>query len=252
VAIPSVKEARPDFLFLAEAYWDLESRLQALGFNYTYDKVLYDRLTSRNASGVQAHLLGLTPGAVAAGAHFLENHDEPRIASLLSPAEQRAAALLVLGLPGMRFLHEGQLSGARRGVPVQLVRRPVEPAQPEIEGIYSQLLAAAQATAVGEGKAEIVRPRAAWPGNSSAGDVVVVQWQLREPEFDLVVVNLAPHRSQCYAPLSIANLSAHNWAMVDLLGDEKYKRDGDDLQHQGLYLDLPPHGAQLFHFQPVN
>ena len=71
-------------------------------------------------------------------------------------------------------------------------------------------------------------------------------------EFDLVVVNLAPHRSQCYATLSLERLAAHNWAMKDLLGQERYKRSGDDLQNQGLYLDLPAHGAQLFHFEPIN
>jgi glycosidase len=251
-AITAVKKARPDFLFLAEVYWDLESRLRALGFDYTYDKVLYERLVARNASGVQAHLAGMIPGAVAASAHFLENHDEPRIASLLSATEQRAAALLILGLPGMRLLHEGQLSGARRSVPVQLVRRPVEPKQSEVEDFYRQLLTALPATAVGGGKPEIIKPRAAWPGNSTAEDMAVVQWQDRAPEFDLAVVNLAPHRSQCYAPLSVANLPDHNWSMVDLLSDENYKRDGDDLQHQGLYLDLPPHGAQLFHFQPAS
>ena len=98
-----------------------------LGFDYTYDKTLYDGLVSRDAAGVQRHLLGMTAGAVAASAHFLENHDEPRIAAILSPAEHRAAALLILGLPGMRFLHEGQLSGARLKIPVQLARRLEEP-----------------------------------------------------------------------------------------------------------------------------
>ena len=44
----------------------------------------------------------------------------------------------------------------------------------------------------------------------------------------------------------------HYWAMTDLLGEERYKRSGDDLQNQGLYLDLPAHGAQLFHFEPIN
>ena len=40
--------------------------------------------------------------------------------------------------------------------------------------------------------------------------------------------------------------------MRDLLGEERYKRTGDDLQNQGLYLDLLAHGAQLFHFEPIN
>ena len=96
------------------------------------------------------------------------------------------------------------------------------------------------------------KPRAAWAGNPTAENLVIVQWQKRALEFDLVVVNLAAHRSQCYAPLAIERLAAHNWAMKDLLGQEWYKRSGDDLQNQGLYLDLPAHGAQLFHFEPMN
>jgi hypothetical protein len=42
--IPAVREAYPGFLFLAEAYWDLEWALQQQGFNYCYDKRLYDRI----------------------------------------------------------------------------------------------------------------------------------------------------------------------------------------------------------------
>jgi hypothetical protein len=251
-AISSTKEAHPGFVFLAEAYWGLEARLQGLGFDYTYDKTLYDGLVARDAVGAQRHLLGMSTDAVAGSAHFLENHDEPRIASILSPAEHRAAALLILGLPGMRFLHEGQLAGARLRVPVQLARRPAEPTLAEVASFYDQLLATLSAMAVGYGNGAVLKPRAAWPDNPTAQNFVITQWQREAPEFDLVVVNLAPHRSQCYAPLTIQHLAAHNWAMKDLLGTERYQRSGDDLYNQGLYLDVPPHAAQLFHFDPTN
>jgi glycosidase len=250
-AIPVVKETHPGFLFLAEGYWGLEARLQALGFDYIYDKPLYDGLVARDAAGVQNHLLGITAEAVAASAHFLENHDESRAAANLSPAEHRTAALLILGLPGMRFLHEGQLSGARLKLPVQLACRPAEARQDEIANLYEQLLTTLPGTAVGQGKGQLSKPRAAWPGNPTVQNFVIVQWQRQVPEFDLVAVNLAPHRSQCYAPLSLEHLASHNWGMKDLLGEESYQRSGDDLQSQGLYLDLPAHGAQLFHFEPI-
>jgi hypothetical protein len=251
-AIPAVKEAHAGFLFLAEVYWELEDRLQSLGFDYTYDKSLYDGLVAHDPAGVQRHLHGLTADALAGRAHFLENHDEPRVATLLSLAEHRAGALLILGLPGMRFLHEGQLTGARLKMPVQLGRRAAEPVSAEIEKLYAKLLAALPGTAVGQGKGELCKPRDAWSGNLTAQSFVIVQWQKQAPEFDLVVVNLAPNRSQCYVPLSVENLATHNWEMKDLLGAEAYKRSGDDLQSQGLYLDLPAHGAQLFHFHPIN
>ncbi|HOX59884.1 MAG TPA: alpha-amylase family glycosyl hydrolase [Candidatus Paceibacterota bacterium] len=250
--IPTIKRAHPGFLLLAEAYWGLERRLQALGFDYTYDKSLYDGLVSRDAIGVQRHLLELPAGVVAASAHFLENHDEPRIASILSPVEHRAAALVMMGLPGMRFLHEGQMDGARIKSPVQLARRPVELAQEAVQKIYRKLSEVLPGTAVGQGRGLLCRPHAAWAGNPTAANFVIVQWQRRAPEFDLVVVNLAPHSSQCYVPLTVEHLTAHNWTMKDLLGTEQYKRSGDDFQSQGLYLDLPAHGAQLFHFAPAS
>lgn len=250
-AISAIKRTQPGFLFLAEAYWNLEARLQSLGFDYTYDKALYDALLSRDPGAAQLHLLAKPAEYLAANAHFLENHDEPRIASRLAPAEHAPAALVILGLPGLRFLHEGQLSGSRLKLPVQLARRPLEPPQPDVANLYERLLATLPATTVGQGKGELLRPRPAWPGNPTAQNFVIVQWQTQSPGFDLVVANLAPSRSQCYVPLTIADLPARNWSMKDLLGKEEYVRNGEDLQSQGLYLDLPEYGAQLFHFHPA-
>ena len=107
-------------------------------------------------------------------------------------------------------------------------------------------------TAVGQGRNQLLKPRAAWPNNPTAQNFLIVQWQTQGPEFDLVAVNLASHRSQCYVPLTVQGLAEHNWLMKDLLGPEKHKRSGDDLHNQGLYLDLPAQGAQLFHFHPIN
>ncbi len=250
-AVAAVKATQPEFIFLAEAYWGLEGCLRELGFDYTYDKILCDRLVSREAGGVQRHLLGMSAESVAASAHFLENHDERRIAGILSPDEHRAAALVILGLPGLRFLHEGQLYGARLKIPVQLARRQVEPCQADLQAMYEQWLRLLPATSVGRGRGELLRPRVAWAGNPTAQHFVLVQWQSQGPGFDLVAVNLAPHRSQCYVPLNVAGLAEFRWSMKDLAGPEEYTRSGADLQNRGLYLDLPAHGAQLFHFQPI-
>ena len=248
-AISDVKKIFPDFLFLAEAYWGMESRLQAVGFDYCYDKALCDCLISHRNAEVQRHLLDTPPAVIARGAHFLENHDEKRIASVLSTEEHRAAALLMVGLPGMRFLHEGQLTGARLRVPVQLLRRKAEPADPEIRKMYEKILTTLKATAVGRGQADLIRPREAWQGNPTGQNIVLVQWQNGKVEFDLVAVNLATHPSQCYAPLILPNSSIQDWSMKDLLGDQQYQRNAADMRKNGLYLDLPAHGAQLWHFQ---
>jgi hypothetical protein len=248
-AIYWVKSSYPEFLFLAESYWGLEPRLHALGFDFTYDKGLYDQIVARNTWAVHEHLLGRLLQFTEASAHFLENHDEARIASLLSLPEHRAAALLMLGLPGMRFLHEGQLFGWKRQIPVQLIRRCSEPVDLQIENFYVKMLAAFGHSAVGRGRGELLRARAASPDNPTAQNFSIAQWQSHRMQFDLVVVNLAPHRSQCFVPLTVPNLAGHQWTMKDLLGAEEYIRDGEEMERQGLYLDVEAHAAQLFHFQ---
>src|SRR5262249_34048735 len=73
-AIHGIKSVHAGFLFLAEAYWGLESHLLGLGFDYTYDKTLYDGLVARDAGRVYHHLVETRPELISEGAHFLENH----------------------------------------------------------------------------------------------------------------------------------------------------------------------------------
>ena len=138
-AITAVNRSHPDFLFIAEAYWNLEPRLQTLGFDYIYDKTFCDHLTRRDFQGLQAHVE--STAASFNPVRFLENHDEPRIASILSVPEHKAAAVLLLNQPGMRLLHDGQLTGRKRRAPVQFARYWPEPPDPEITDFYQKLLA---------------------------------------------------------------------------------------------------------------
>ena len=65
---------------MAEVYWDLEWTLQQQGFDYCYDKRLYDRLREGHVGPIRDHLLaGLDYQDKLT--RFLENHDEPRAAS---------------------------------------------------------------------------------------------------------------------------------------------------------------------------
>jgi glycosidase len=137
-AISAVRQIHPGFLFIAEAYWNLEARLQSLGFDYVYDKTLYDILTRRDDPGLQAHLQAVSGRFQPV--RFLENHDEPRIASILPFDEQKAATIFLLRQPGMRLLHDGQLTGRRRRDPVQFARYWPEPPDPEITAFHDALL----------------------------------------------------------------------------------------------------------------
>ncbi|HSD27840.1 MAG TPA: hypothetical protein VLL75_11100, partial [Vicinamibacteria bacterium] len=92
-ATQRVRERVPGFCFMAEVYWDLEWTLLQQGFDYAYDKRLYDRLCEGHAQPVRGHLqAGLDYQSKLA--RFLENHDEPRAAATFAPQAHRAAAVL--------------------------------------------------------------------------------------------------------------------------------------------------------------
>jgi len=247
-ALAAARGRTPGFLFLAEVYWDLEARLQQLGFDYTYDKRLYDYLVARNYPEARRHLLALPPAFHQASAHFLENHDEARIAATLSWPEHRVALLITLAMPGARLLYDRQCHGETRRVSVHCARQPAPSPDPEIAEFYDRLLTVLQHTAVGQGEGRVLRLEPAWPDNPTWQDLVVIQWQAGPDSFDLAVANLAPHRAQGYARLTASGLDQSLWNLADLLGAERYERRGEDLQRQGLYLDVPGHATQLFHF----
>ena len=125
---------------MAEVYWDLEWTLQQQGFDYTYDKRLYDRLRDGHARPVREHFhAGLEYQNKLA--RFLENHDEPRAAATFSPEVHEAAAVITFLSPGLRFFHQGQFQGRQKRISPHLVRGPDEPIDQQLEQFYDRLLA---------------------------------------------------------------------------------------------------------------
>jgi hypothetical protein len=97
---------------MAEVYWDLEWTLIQQGFDFAYDKKLYDRLKEGHAIPVREHLYaGLDFQRHMA--RFLENHDEPRAAFEFDMHLHKAAAILTFLSPGLRFFHQGQLEAKK-------------------------------------------------------------------------------------------------------------------------------------------
>jgi glycosidase len=225
-AIGETRIIRPDFLFLAEAYWDLEWTLQQQGFDYVYDKRLYDRLREGKAGPVRDHLCA---GVEYQGrlARFLENHDEPRAAAVFPPAMHRAAALLTYCTPGMRFFHEGQLDGRTRRDSVHLCRREPEAADEDMGGFYRKLIRFCP-----QGEWQLPDIRAAWEGNPTHADLVACRW-----DDLLVIVNYSEHAGQGYV-------------FVGVQGDFEAAEVSGSLRSpiaQGLlYVDLPSWGYHLF------
>jgi hypothetical protein len=248
-AIATVRSRWSEFLFLAEVYWNRERDLLKLGFDFAYHKPVMDALFDQ-PDAAQSVILQ-SADWLEHGAHFLENHDERRVAERFAPEANAAAALVILGLPGLRLLHEGQLEGWKVRTPVQLVRRQFEETESTVRAGYDRLLQVLKETAIGRGAGTVLAARRAWAENPTASWFVLGQWQAASDEFFLVVVNLAPHRSQCYAPLTVPAIATHDWRLQDLLGEEVHERSGEELQTRGLYLDVAAYATQLFHFTPV-
>jgi hypothetical protein len=244
-ATQRVRERVPGFTFMAEVYWDLEWTLQQQGFDYTYDKRLYDRLRERHARPVREHFhAGLDYQDKLA--RFLENHDEPRAASAFPAEIHKAAAVITFLSPGLRFFHQGQLTGRTKRISPHLGRAPDEPTDPELAKFYERLLSVLRRPAVRDGHWQLLECGPAWEGNWTWDCFLAFAWQGSDGERLLVAVNYALNRSQCYVRLPFPDLGSRQWRFQDLLGDATYDREGSDLQRRGMYLDVPSWGISVF------
>ena len=247
-AIARVRRDTPRFTFLAEVYWGREWELQEEGFDYTYDKELYDRLRSGDGRRVREHLRA-EPLYQRRSARFLENHDEPRAAATFPDEVQRAAAVIAFFAPGLRFFHEGQLEGRRVQTSLHVRRRPAEPPDEKLQSFYARLLGCLERPEVHTGEWSLRVCRPAWEGNESFRDLIVMAWVEAERRL-VLAVNYSPHPSQCYVTLDLPGVAGRRFALIDRLGGARYSRDGDALAGDGLYLDMPAWGHHAFELEP--
>jgi glycosidase len=243
--IQAVRANRPDFLFMAEVYWDLEWALQQQGFDYTYDKRLYDRLREGQARPVRDHFRA-DPEFQRRSARFLENHDEPRAAATFAPSMHQAAAVLTFLCPGLRFFHDGQFEGRLKRVPVHLGRRAVEPANQALQDFYTQLLSCVHHPAPQDGQWSLADCGPAWDGNWTWACFICFTWRKSGSQPLLVAVNYAGNQSQCRVPLPFPEIGRQTVRLRDLMSSVVYDRDGSELLSAGMYLDLPPWGYHVF------
>jgi glycosidase len=244
-ATAAIRKDHPGFLFLAEVYWDLEGTLLEQGFDYAYDKRLYDRLREGQPRPVREHL-GAGLAYQDRMARFLENHDEPRAAATFPMEVHQAAALITFLSPGMRFYHQGQFAGRRRRLSPHLVRLPNEPVDDALAAFYERLLAVARRPEARDGRWRLLESAPAWEGNPTHDCILAWSWGDDCGMRMLAAVNFAPNQSQCYVRIPPAGVAGKIVHLEDLLGPARYDRDGTALESQGLYLDLPPWGYHAF------
>jgi hypothetical protein len=241
--IPSIKTQWPEFKFIAEAYWDLEWELQQQGFDFCYDKKLYDRMEHENAESVRQHLLA--DAAYQQGmVRFIENHDEPRAAAAFPDGRGRTAAVAILTLTGARLLHEGQFEGRQVRLPVFLGRRPVEPIDHDLAAFYAHLLQETNREVFRNGDWRLCE-RSGWPDNQSCQHLLAWWWN-KEDERYLVVVNFSDGSVQGRVHGPWYELSGKTVRLDDGLSGKSYDRSGDEMHEAGLYVELGPWQCHLF------
>ncbi len=246
--IGAVKKDYPGFLFIAEAYWDLEWQLQQQGFDFCYDKKLYDLLEHGDAQGIRSYL-GADLAYQQKLIRFIENHDEQRAAVAFSPAEERSAAIAMATIPGTKLFHEGQFEGRRTKVPTFLGRRPQEPIDAGLQTFYGKLLAAIRAPAFRNGQWTLCGC-SGWPDNQSCQKLGAWCWSAGDDRC-LILLNYNDSALQARVHLPWNDLQGKQWSLNDALSEATYDRDGNEIQNEGLYVALDPWMGQILSFRPA-
>lgn len=243
LAIPAVKERNPDFVFMAEVYWGLEERLQRLGFDFTYDKDLYDRLLDARVPAIKDHLKAGCP-YVERSAHFTENHDEKRAMQAFGPERSFAAAAVASTLPGLRFFHDGQLEGKCVHLPIQLVREPNEILDGRASGFYGKLLAFCDDEVLHRGEWVPADPEPARAGDETFGNLLCCFWA-QGGEIKVVLVNYSasPARGMIRIPSHLARGQCLSFS--DRVSDRNISVEMGNNRQFYFPIEIPPWGVCL-------
>jgi hypothetical protein len=242
-AIKSVKAKAPDFLFIAEAYWDLEWNLQLLGFDYTYDKRLTDRLAATDTWGVKAHLTA-EDSFQKKSVRFLENHDEPRAATKFGKLKSLAAATVISTIQGLKLYYDGQFEGRQIKLPVQLGRAPEERESNSVKKYYDKLMQITKDEIFIKGNWQILDLILAAPDNYTYENLFTWKWTLNN-KMRFVVINFSDVTSQARIKLEI-NTNKERIILTDLLNNVCYHRSVEQMSSVGLFIELKGYRSHIF------
>lgn len=244
-AISEAKRKNPNFMFLAEVYWELEWELQQLGFDYTYDKKLTDRIRVGDVEEIKEHL---TANSLyqSKSIRFIENHDEQRSLTLFGKEKTRAAAVLISTLAGMKLYFDGQFEGKTVKLPVQLGREPQQHINKCIVDFYDKLLVICRNDIFKKGEWKLLFLESSWSGNLSYKNLLAWEWSY-DKERRLVIINFSDHTSSCRLKLSLSDFP-EQIQMIDLLDNELYIRSKEDIETIGLYVELDLFKSHIFSY----
>jgi len=244
-AIAAVRERQPGFVFVAETY-SHHSRLQDLGFDYTYDKNLYDVLSSFHLDNIRGYISCQGQAYLRRSCHFTANHDEARaVAHFGSWEKALTASWITFTVPGMRLHWKGEEEGRANRLGVHLLRALYEDPLAGAVEAYSAMLAVVS---------EPVFLRGSWEYLPVAGDdsswmLMAWRWALAGDK-RLFVANYSGGQGAGRVLLSNAEPDSGQRTLVvtELLSGAQYLRNVAALRTAGLWVVLPAWSVQVFRY----
>jgi glycosidase len=238
-----VKSKRDDFVFIAETYWDLEWQLQKLGFDFTYDKRLTDRLVAGDVNSIRDHFQA-EEEYQNKSVRFLENHDEDRAIIKLGRERSLAAAVIMSTIPGVAFYFDGQCDGKKIKLPVQLGREPEEKQDEKIKEFYRNLFNITKAKIFRMGKWQLLETIPVSASDKSNENLLAWEWRL-EDEIRIVVVNYNNSTARCRLKFDISSIQ-DEVVLKDLMNNNIYKRSLHEISEKGLFVELKSFNSHIF------
>jgi len=243
-AISSARAKYPKAIFLAEVYedWQIE-KLYQLGFTYTYDKVLLDKLKG-SPYEVNDYIHYKTEAYWGHAAHFVENHDEERVVASMGGNKDKAmaAGTIAATIGGMIFINHGQWSGYRNKLDVHLRRKAYEDEDYNVKNYYQRLMTVIQDPAFTDVNYYFVYNMS----GQKAGDFIAYIRESSKTHF-LIVVNYSDNTGCAEVPIYNIKGSG-NRKIYEMISSVEYTRNVDDIRNRGLTVCLGPWQSQIFKY----
>ena len=238
-ALDCIREENPEFTFIAEVYWGLEWEVQEMGFDYTYDKVLYDRLRFSSPQDIKGHLEAEHLYQMRS-MRFTSNHDEEESLKAFGREKSLAASTIIATLPGARLFQFFQLLGRPARMPLQYTQDWFI----KDEGVfayYQKLLSIVSDPAFHGGQWSLWNVA---PG-SDGSCCNILSWQWKQMNTGkLIVINYSDAPAKCRLPLK--NVCG-NSVKEEFSGEELPITD--EIKVQGVELTLNPYESKIFTFK---
>jgi hypothetical protein len=249
--IPQVRVGHPDFMFLAEVYWGREPQMLQQGFDYCYDKVLYDRAIAGDVERIRQHLLSPLDYQKQM-MRFIENHDEHRAYAALGAKRSHPAATLICTLPGGTLLHDGQFVGRTVKLPVQITRQPDETLDRDLEQYYYRLLEETRDPVYQQGAFTVFDVNPSGYHDGTYRNLLAYGWHLGD-DYRLITINMTGSSISGRVDLSPwTRVAGRPWRLYDVTDGAEYHRHGAEMTSEGLFVALAGYESHVFRFESLD